>query len=772
MLKKITQYNNTILAQNGIVIKLDKEKEYFTAYISNKLTLEKIKNMEGVIDIKSIFNDIYKCKVNENNLNNLMDTLRNELNLVVHHAYKPLDNEGTRYYITDKIIVKFCSDCTIEQRNNLCSQYSLQYVHKFDQNTYFFQVTLKTGKNPIKVANELLSLPFIEYAEPNLINRVSPTYLPTDDKFNEQWHLKSIADVDVLDNADISATLAWDITTGSRDIVIAILDDGFDLALAEFKGKDKIVFPIDYRRGGNNPLPEENDYHGTPCAGIAIAEENNKGIVGVAPGCAFMPVRIPFGFDDNTLFKIFDEVSQKADVISCSWGIPPVHSPLSQLLYDKLTQIATNGGPRKNGCVIVFAAQNYNAPLNNTDPNARYTFWASGGMIKKTTQGVFLNGFCTHPNVITVSACTSMNEKALYSNWGKEVSVSAPSNNYHPIDKNKPLKGRGITTTDNFNVGFNLSPNSQYTNQFGGTSAACPMVAGVAALVLSVNQNLTATEVKQIITQTADKIIDNTPDTMYQYLKGTYNENQHSEWFGYGKINAYKAVLKAIEIQNANINLNNSPRLLNFAIKPLKATLSSQQNSMLFYLPIGNSLFIELSGEINTDLDMYIRKGNAPTTTIFDKQSRLPHAHEKIVFNPITLDNYYILIKSEYNKGKFNLKAQLSSNSTVKQPKNIKKLLLQASSQACITQANQLITYKLLLSKQLVVTLNSSSPIANFDVYIRNNAIPSTIEYDKCSIGNSSKEKIIFEEIKQGNYYILVIAKAGIGNFTLNAQFV
>ncbi|MDW8201557.1 MAG: proprotein convertase P-domain-containing protein, partial [Cyanobacteriota bacterium SKYGB_h_bin112] len=92
-------------------------------------------------------------------------------------------------------------------------------------------------------------------------------------------------------------------------------------------------------------------------------------------------------------------------------------------------------------------------------------------------------------------------------------------------------------------AGYNLS--GDYTDDFGGTSSACPLVAGVAALMLSANPNLTAREVRQLLEQTADKIIDNDPDPQLGLRHGTYEHGGHSQWFGYGRINAYNAVKAA-----------------------------------------------------------------------------------------------------------------------------------------------------------------------------------------------------------------------------------
>ncbi|WP_093471051.1 S8 family serine peptidase [Paenibacillus popilliae] len=122
------------------------------------------------------------------------------------------------------------------------------------------------------------------------------------------------------------------------------------------------------------------------------------------------------------------------------------------------------------------------------------------------------------------------------------MSVCAPSNNFNPMDPKKFAPGLGIWTTDNESGGFTLG--SRYTGDFGGTSSATPLVAGVAALMLSANPDLRAAEVKTILQLTADKIQDTLPDHNGNN-RGTYDQKGHSEWFGYGKVNAAKAVKEA-----------------------------------------------------------------------------------------------------------------------------------------------------------------------------------------------------------------------------------
>jgi subtilisin family serine protease len=325
-----------------------------------------------------------------------------------------------------------------------------------------------------------------------------------------------------------------------------VIDDGFDLSHPDFSGAGKIVAPKDYVDGDARPFPETDagDYHGTPCAGVAIAESNGRGVVGVAHGCAFMPVRFPLAADDDLLIEIFEEVGRHAHVISCSWGPPPVFAPLSEIVTETFTRLARDGGPNGRGCVILFAAGNYNAPLSDS-VNAGGFVWRDGRGVLRRTTGPILNGMACHPEVICVAASTSLNRHSAYSNWGPAVSVCAPSNNFHPLDPQQFVPGRGIWTTDNEAFGEGFTANSRYTGRFGGTSSATPLAAGVGALVLSANPALTAREVRDILQVSADKIEDGEPDIVLGTNRGRYDAGGRCDWFGYGKVDAAAAVQAA-----------------------------------------------------------------------------------------------------------------------------------------------------------------------------------------------------------------------------------
>ena len=361
--------------------------------------------------------------------------------------------------------------------------------------------------------------------------------------FNKQWYLHGAGSTGTERGAGINALEAWKFTKGDPAIIVAVLDIAFDLLHPAFNRAGKIVFPTDYVNESNRTF--QSNYmqpHGNCCAALCVGEDEDNGFMGVAPGCSFMPVQIPLNAPDEVLIKILEETANKAHVITCSWSFPPINAPISPAVRECITKISLSGGPGKRGCVICFSASNYNAPMK--DLRNKEFPWIDESIDQfNMTRGPIVNGFAAHPDVITVAACTSLNKKAIYSNWGKEISVCASSDNFHPFNKGYKVEGRrDVWTAGNAGI---LHP--KYTDQFGGTSAATALVAGVAALVLSANPELSAVSVKKILQDTADKIIDKEPDQMTGLCKGEYINGQ-SEWFGFGKVNAGKAVKEGMRL--------------------------------------------------------------------------------------------------------------------------------------------------------------------------------------------------------------------------------
>ncbi|MDJ0692801.1 S8 family serine peptidase [Mastigocoleus sp. MO_188.B34] len=541
-----------VLQRGGEELILEKALDRFTIRPQNNIASQKLSPNFLSTWICSIPKmDLELFSVTPTRLEAAMVQARSSQNIIfASHVYKLRDYPGTFVYLSDQITIEFAAEVNDKKILAITAEFGLVKERPVLGlvNTWVFLVSKQATENPIKIANRLTGFSEILAAEANIIIQAEPHYKPREPLYPQQWYLNHNGGNLLAPGAHIDVEKAWDVTRGVRSVVVAVVDDSFDLDHPDFQGVGKIVAPRDLKENDFLPLPNEKETsHGTACAGIVLAEENSIGITGVAPGCTLMPIRTTGYLDDRSVEEIFEwAIDKGASIISCSWGASAVYFPLSLRQRAVITRAATQGRNGK-GCVILFAAGNANRPIDGTVYEQ--------GWIKNILRGntKWLNGFGVHPDVITVSAATSMNKKAAYSNWGRNISVCAPSNNalpgmwfqetgfvYTQPSIRQPVYGRGMLTTDQ--LGAAGYGKGNFTSNFGGTSSATPVVAGVAALILSVNPNLTAKQVKHILQETTDKIVDSEPDPQLGLRLGSYDENGHSQWFGYGKVNAAKAV--------------------------------------------------------------------------------------------------------------------------------------------------------------------------------------------------------------------------------------
>ena len=484
-----------------------------------------------------------------------MARLRTDRN-VVHHVYRNNREPDSEYLITESFFIKFKEHTPEQLMRDYFAAEHLVVEREMGNNTYLVRVTNETGRNPIRTANAALERPEVEYAEPNLVRRLTRFFIPPDTLFSRQWHLHAPASqVQLVPGAGIFAAEAWDTSRGVRDVVVAVADDGFDLTHPDFQGPGKVIAALNanvtmasgaaHIAWDNNVSPRPGDYHGTPCLGVAVAEGNGSGVVGAAPGCALVAVRFPLDMTDAHFILMFQKISTLADVVSCSWGFGPADAPMSTALRSAIATLAVSGGRRGKGLVFCVAAGNNNCPVQDLTNTRTYRFRTRAGI--RSYSGPIDRWIAAHPDVITVSASTSLKTRSAYSSWGRQISVCAPSDNWDDLgEMTPPPPGLGVMTTDNegFGAGSDFTPSSRFTGAFGGTSSATPTVAGVCALVISTDRSLPGLEVKALIQQTADKdlsLVTHTPVNE----PGTFSSEGFSLWFGHGKVNALRAVTAA-----------------------------------------------------------------------------------------------------------------------------------------------------------------------------------------------------------------------------------
>ena len=434
-----------------------------------------------------------------------------DIHWCAHVYHMPGDPEGL-LVPTDEIYAEFDTHANLDAINLLLDQHGLELIAIEDgpSNAFILRLTSASTKNPIKIANDLARSPSVMLAETDFAVRANlAAYRPTDTLFGQQWHLENKDGFGMVAGADVSAPHAWGIIRGDRAIVVAVIDDGVQIDHPEFDFADKIVAPVDFGQNDLDPSPATaEDKHGTACAGVAVAEENGEGVVGIAPGCGLMPIRWSVFITDQSIKNWFDHARVNgASAISCSWIAGPGFFPLSTSIRNTISKAAREGRDGR-GCVVLFAAGNDDRPINGRKDGIPYK-----------------QGFAIHPDVIAVSASNSRDLRSDYSNYGDEIWVSALSSG---------AGGRPVVTADR--TGTAGYSSKDYTYGFGGTSSATPLVAGICALMLSINPDLTSTEVKQILRDTAEKI---------DQANGNYNVGGHSQWYGWGRVNAFEAVKEA-----------------------------------------------------------------------------------------------------------------------------------------------------------------------------------------------------------------------------------
>lgn len=356
-------------------------------------------------------------------------------------------------------------------------------------------------QNPLTLANLIQEKRLTLFAQADFTFRAQSDYVPNDNLFNQQTFLNR------LDDVDIDATEAWDITQGNPNLVVAVIDgNGYDLRHVDMTGK--FINPYDAVNDDNDPSATgTSDNHGTPCAGlIGAATNNGTGVAGVAFNVKVMPVIIGFNLNGGSFSTNNTIVGRAASKIAGTAGVVAVSNSWStssndaarEQIYTQMRQNSRGG----LGAVILGSSGNDNGNL------LRYPGNFAG--------------------VINVGASDQsdkrVNTEAWGSNYSASVDVVAPGLNTYTIDR---------TGTAGYSA-------SAYGN-FSGTSAACPIAAGIVGLMASVNPSLTESEMADMLQLTTEKVGGYNYATLLPARPlGTW----HFE-MGYGRVNAFEAVKAA-----------------------------------------------------------------------------------------------------------------------------------------------------------------------------------------------------------------------------------
>jgi len=431
-----------------------------------------------------------------------------------------LDNK----YASDEFVVKFkenpISIISLNTFNKKHQVTSMEKLFENSENTILnniYVLYISYASDILSIVEEYNSLSFVEYAEPNYIakmdfipnekskyidqnkNEFSSLLIPNDPYFSLQYYLDNTGQVNGTPDADIDAPEAWEISTGSEDVVIGFVDGGIDYTHPDlvdnfWTNEDEIpdngidddnngyiddVIGWDVESNDNDPIDESG--HGTLCAGIAARGNNNIGISGICWNCKLMNVKMA---DEQAMVYATDAArgmryaaDNGADII-----ITNIAFPNNPRTLEYAVDYSYDLGP-----VLI-------APAGNNFDNQEY----SPAALDK---------------VIGVAATDQNDSKAIFTNFGHWVDVAAAGWQTYST----------MATYDvYYSEEYNLSLNYEYC---GGTSFANPIVVGIAALLLSNDPALTNDEVMRIIRANVDP----------------YNSE---DYIGTGRVNAYKALTR------------------------------------------------------------------------------------------------------------------------------------------------------------------------------------------------------------------------------------
>lgn len=396
-----------------------------------------------------------------------------------------VDRDGVTITVTPDILVEFNDDVPAQRAEQILAQANDGDITERDwsemRGAYRIRSRFKRGEDVLDAANALAEQPEVKFAEPDMIFTGHGSLIPNDPNCTRLWGINNTGQNHGISDVDMDGVEAWDITTGSSNIIVVVIDTGVQQDhpdLNQIPGRD---FTADAGNGG--PV-NVCDRHGTAVAGCVAARINNGlGTVGIAPGCRVASART---FISNSLCDGTLTSQSSWTVAGLTWA---------ESIGARVT-VNSNGYGFQSSAI----AQKY------ADTRSRgMVHFASVGNGSSTT----LDYPASLPGVNAVGAIDRTGKLIRTSNHGTGLAFVAP--------------GASIYTTDRTGAaGFGAS---DYVTA-SGTSFAAPYAAGVAALVLSRNSTLTATNVELILQQSCTD----------------FGAAGYDTTFGWGLVNAQRAL--------------------------------------------------------------------------------------------------------------------------------------------------------------------------------------------------------------------------------------
>lgn len=421
-----------------------------------------------------------KSKSPITNINSLASVINNKN---IHVA--PVFGADAEHYVStsEYFYVKLKSSEDYQLLADAAGDFFAEIVKEVPYMPNWYLLKSSTSSNGLTMSNQFYESGKFENVDAGFMFNFETSDCPAEPDFSKQWGLNKI-----------KACTAWDITKGNSSVLVAVLDQGVDKAHAEFANN---YSPLSYDiHNGSSPSVVRGP-HGTHVGGIIGANHNGTQIAGVAPQATILSVSHSLSATTTTSGELASGIGYArvngAAVINNSWGDQGgrLYDYLHSAVLEDAIKTAMNSGRNGKGMVVIFASGN--ASSSKADYPANFD-----------------------PDILVVGSTNSSDARSSYSSYGSCLDVVAP--------------GEDI---------FATLPNNS-TGYMSGTSMAAPHVAGLAALILSVNPDLSRSEVVNIIERTSQKIGNYSYSTISGHSSGTWNNEM-----GYGQIDAFAAVSSA-----------------------------------------------------------------------------------------------------------------------------------------------------------------------------------------------------------------------------------
>lgn len=635
--------------------------------------------------------------------------------------------------ITKRLIVKYkntapqmmASANAVSSQMSVMSGMSVKHVRTIATGAHLVEVDSSMSESDkMALVKSLKANSMVDYAEFEQLYTIQAT--PSDPQYNNQWHYYE-------STGGLNLPTAWDSSTG-ENVVVAVIDTGItdhvDLRANLLPGYD-MISNVTIANDGNGRDSDASDtgdatdanecrantpargssWHGTHVAGTVAAVANNGiGIAGVAYNAKIVPIRA-LGRCGGLTADIADGIIWAAG--GSVPGIPNNPNPAQVINLslggggscDATSQAAINRAVAL-GATVVVAAGNSNENVSNATP-------------------------ANCQNVVSVAAVGRTGGRASYSNFGSLVDVAAPGGDQRT--------GRSDGVLSTLNSG-QTTPAGDIYEYYQGTSMATPHVAGAAALLYSVNPDITPAEVESVLETTARSF----PATC--------------SGCGTGIVDAAAAVATQIDtkpVPGANV--------LESGVA--KTGLSGALRSETFYtivVPAGASdLSFNLSGG-SGDADLYVRFGAKPTTATYDCRPFRNGNNEACDIANVQAGTYHVMVRGYAAYSGSSLVAQFTEASD--EPDSI--------SQAGISGArNAYVNFQIdVPAGQSRLNVNIAGGSGDADLYVRFGANPTTSSYDCRPYRNGNNETCTINNPSAGTYFIRLRGYTAFSGVTLTAD--